>query len=49
MRTIVRTWGNSLAIRIPREIAREIGIGDGSVVDLSIQEDAIVLAPVDDH
>jgi antitoxin MazE len=47
MRTIVRTWGNSLAIRIPRVIAEDVAIHDGSLVDLFIRDGAVVITPVD--
>jgi antitoxin component of MazEF toxin-antitoxin module len=33
METIVKKWGNSLGIRIPNAIARELSLKDGSFVD----------------
>ncbi|MDE2636432.1 MAG: AbrB/MazE/SpoVT family DNA-binding domain-containing protein [Chloroflexota bacterium] len=34
MRTTIKKWGNSLAIRIPQELADEIGLEVGSEVEL---------------
>ncbi len=35
MRTHIRKWGNSLALRIPRSMADELGWGPDTEVDLS--------------
>lgn len=34
METTVQKWGNSLALRVPKAIAMEAEIGEGSIVDL---------------
>lgn len=36
MRTTIKKWGNSLAIRIPQELADEIGLEVGSEVELRV-------------
>lgn len=41
MLTRVRKWGNSLGLRIPRSFAAEMGVDDGSPVDLSLQDGEI--------
>lgn len=41
MLTRVRKWGNSLGLRIPRSFAVDIGVHDGSPVDLSVHEGEI--------
>lgn len=46
MRTRVVTWGNSLAVRIPKTYAGELGLVSEAEVDLSIDQGSIVLAPV---
>ena len=46
MRSTVRKWGNSLAVRIPRSFAEEVGIADDSAVELELEEGKIVLSPV---
>lgn len=46
MRVQVRKWGNSLALRIPRSLAVESCIEQGSVVELSLMGGKLVVAPV---
>jgi antitoxin MazE len=48
MRTHVQKWGNSLAVRIPKSFAEEIGIDNESPVDISLHEGRLVIAPVKD-
>ncbi len=45
MRTRIQRWGNSLAVRIPRPFADETGLEQGSEVDLTLHEGAIVVRP----
>jgi antitoxin MazE len=47
VRTIVRTWGNSLAVRLPRIIAEEVGITVDSPVEISVLEGSVVLSPIE--
>lgn len=35
MQATIKKWGNSLGLRIPSELLREIGLSDGSKVILS--------------
>ncbi|MEW6173549.1 MAG: AbrB/MazE/SpoVT family DNA-binding domain-containing protein [Bacillota bacterium] len=46
METRVQKWGNSLALRIPRPLAAEVGLKDNSPVQLSLQDGKLVIAPV---
>jgi len=46
MRTRVVTWGNSLAVRIPKAYAGELGLVSEADVDLSIDQGTLVLAPI---
>jgi antitoxin MazE len=46
MRARVQRWGNSLALRIPKRLADEAGIGAGSAVDVSLAGGAIVARPI---
>lgn len=46
MRTRVQKWGNSLAVRIPRSFAGQIGLQQDSAVDLQIVEGKVVIEPV---
>ena len=38
MRARVQKWGNSLALRIPKSFADEIGLGENSSIQLMIKE-----------
>jgi antitoxin MazE len=46
MRTRVGKWGNSLALRIPKQFAADAGIEDESVVQVTLQNRTIVIEPV---
>jgi antitoxin MazE len=46
MRTKVRKWGNSLGVRIPKAVAEEAAVGEGSAVDVSVSEGRIVVTPI---
>src|SRR5579862_4477060 len=39
-------WGNSLGLRIPGPLAKELGLHDGSEIDLQHVDGALVLRPV---
>jgi antitoxin MazE len=45
MKTHVQKWGNSLAVRIPKSFADEMGIGNNAPVEMSLEEGALVLKP----
>ena len=45
MKTVIRTWGNSLAVRIPRAFAVHIGIAAGKEVDLLLESNGIHIVP----
>jgi antitoxin MazE len=46
MRVEIQKWGNSLAVRIPKAIAVESKIHQGSAVDLTLEKGRVVLKPV---
>ena len=46
METRVQRWGNSLAVRIPKPLADEIGLKDNSPVQLSLHDRQLVVVPV---
>lgn len=46
MRSRISKWGNSLAVRIPRALAEEAGLAEGSDVELTLRDGRIVIAPV---
>ncbi len=45
MRMQVQKWGNSLALRIPKPFAEDADVREGTVVDLSVSEGKLVVAP----
>ncbi len=45
METRVKKWGNSLALRIPKPLAAEIGLEDSSPVELSLMDRRLVITP----
>lgn len=46
MYTRIQKWGNSLAIRIPKTFAAEIGLDQDSEIELSLVDGKLVLVPV---
>jgi antitoxin MazE len=44
MKTAVRKWGNSLAVRIPHTFARETRLGNGTAVDLRLKAGTLVIS-----
>lgn len=42
----VRTWGHSLAVRIPRHLADAVGLRDQSMVEMVPEDGHLVLRPV---
>lgn len=46
MVTRIQKWGNSLAVRIPQAVAREIGLSQDSSVEVSLVDGKLVIAPV---
>ena len=40
----IKKWGNSLALRIPKELAAEAGLADNSVVELKIRNGHLVVS-----
>ena len=46
MRVAVRKWGNSLALRIPKAVAVDSKIKQGSLVEVSVAKGKLVVTPV---
>lgn len=46
MRLRVKKWGNSLALRIPKLLADEVGLKENTSVDLSLRDGELVASPV---
>lgn len=41
----VAKWGNSLAIRIPKNIAKKIDLKEGTVISINVTDSNIVITP----
>ena len=39
----IHKWGNSLGLRIPRFLAKQAGIEEGTDIDISFEDDRIVI------
>ena len=39
----IRKWGSSLAVRIPKAVAEQCGVSEGSAVEMEAQAGRIVL------
>ncbi len=46
METRVKMWGNSLALRIPKPLANQVGIEENSPVNLTLRGEELVIVPV---
>jgi len=42
----VRKWGNSLALRIPKPLAMEVGLDHDSTLEMSTVDGKLVIVPV---
>lgn len=45
MKTRVQKWGNSLALRIPKPFAIEVGLERNSPVEVSVVDGQLIIAP----
>jgi antitoxin MazE len=45
MRTAVSKWGNSLALRLPKPLAELARLREGTSVEISIDDGALVIKP----
>ncbi|MBM4129677.1 AbrB/MazE/SpoVT family DNA-binding domain-containing protein [bacterium] len=46
MRTRIAKWGNSLGLRIPWVFAVEVGVADGTPVELTLEDGRLVIRTV---
>ena len=45
MRTRIVKWGNSLGLRVPKALAEEVGVRDGSAVEISAARGQLLIRP----
>ena len=46
MKTRIQKWGNSLALRIPKSFANEVGLDKEAPVDVSLADGKLIITPV---
>lgn len=46
METRVKMWGNSLAVRIPKPLAAEVGLESDSPVEISLVDNRLIVMPL---
>jgi antitoxin MazE len=45
LKTRIQRWGNSLALRIPKSFALEVGLQRETPVDLTVSDGKLIIAP----
>ena len=45
MKTQIQKWGNSLAVRIPKAFASDLGLSQDSAIELALEDGCLVLRP----
>jgi antitoxin MazE len=45
MTTQVSKWGNSLGLRIPKNLAQELQMTDGDAVEIAVENGALIVRP----
>ncbi len=46
MQARISKWGNSLAVRLPKRLADELGLSAGSTVEVAAENGALSITPV---
>lgn len=49
MKANIQKWGNSLALRIPQAVARQIRVKEGDAVELSVGAGGLTIKPAVEH
>lgn len=47
MYATISKWGNSLGIRIPRGVAQDAHVAEGTAVDVRVEDGRIVVEPIE--
>lgn len=45
MKTTAQKWGNSLAIRVPKSVAQQVGLKEQDDLEIEVQDGNVVLKP----
>jgi antitoxin MazE len=43
----IARWGNSLAVRLPKAVAEQAGLDEGTQVDVAVEGGRLVVTPVE--
>ena len=46
MKTSIQQWGNSLAVRIPKSFASEVGLQKEAPIEMSLVDGKLVITPI---
>ena len=46
MEATIQQWGDSLALRIPKALAKQTGVKNGSTVNLTVENGRMVIQPM---
>ena len=46
MRSRISKWGNSLAVRVPKALSQDLDLEDGTEVEISVMNGALIITPV---
>ena len=46
MQLVLSGWGNSLGLRIPKSIAKMLGVGKGSKVAMELKDGKLIVSPL---
>jgi antitoxin MazE len=44
MQTTIKKWGNSLAVRLPQNLATDLHMTEGATVSLTVQDETLVIS-----
>jgi len=47
--TTIQNWGNSLGVRLPKEVTDKLGLRKGSVVNIIVNGEWVMLKPTRKH
>lgn len=47
MRVKIQKWGNSLAMRLPKKLAEDLGMSEGSEVDITVRQGRLEISTKD--
>lgn len=45
MKTNLARWGNSLAVRLPKDVTEELRLAEGATLDIKVEKGALLLRP----